>query len=530
MTSDTDSRPSARLLDVFAGGTPLPLHDVAASRAWEAASAKVLPPHTLMARAGLAIARVALAVCPHARHIWVACGPGNNGGDGFVAATHLHQWSRSKGLGQQITVSLHGREETLPEDARWALTQMREAGLDLSPPPSAGGWDMCIDALLGIGGNRIPAGDLLAPWEALRKSAKPVIQVDIPSGLLADSGAWPPGDIPLTPPGAERHTLCLLSLKPGVFTASGRDAAGRVWYDDLGTQPPASLAPTAWLCGQGSALRPDRPHASHKGSFGDVLVAGGQRPSADKAGMAGAAMLAARAALHAGAGRVYVCSIGGDTSPGEISWDPACPELMFRRVEQCLADPQQLASPRTAVVCGCGGGHSIRQHLPALLSRTARLVLDADALNAIADDPGLQALLSQRRDRPDRLTVLTPHPLEAARLLGMGIADIQENRLTRATELSQRYGALVVLKGSGSIVAAPGEAPWINRSGNARLATAGTGDVLAGMIGAALAACELAEDMPSLVRDAVWRHGHLADTWPDHGARLTAGALAVLAG
>ena len=133
----------------------------------------------------------------------------------------------------------------------------------------------------------------------------------------------------------------------------------------------------------------------------------------------------------------------------------------------------------TTVVCGCGGGTDVRQALPPLLSHAARLVLDADALNALADDTALQALLRQRGAR-GLATVLTPHPLEAARLLACSSADVQRDRLAAAKALSDRLGATVLLKGSGTVIAAPTGVPWVNSSGNAALATAGSGDVLAG--------------------------------------------------
>jgi len=173
------------------------------------------------------------------------------------------------------------------------------------------------------------------------------------------------------------------------------------------------------------------------------------------------------------------------------------------------------------VVCGCGGGTAVHDLLPRVLAEARALVLDADALNAIAGDGALQALLGARA-RAGRATVLTPHPLEAARLLGTGAAEVQADRLHAAQRLAERFGATVVLKGSGTLVTAAGETPVINPTGNARLATAGTGDVLAGMIGATLAA-----GRPAMVAacEAVWLHGDRADRWPA-GLPLTAGALA----
>jgi ADP-dependent NAD(P)H-hydrate dehydratase / NAD(P)H-hydrate epimerase len=247
-----------------------------------------------------------------------------------------------------------------------------------------------------------------------------------------------------------------------------------------------------------------RPHASHKGSYGDVAVIGGAP------GMTGAAFLAATAALHAGAGRVFACLL----DDGALSVDLSQPDLMLRRWDS-------LALTDMAVACGCGGGDAVRSVLPKVLSTVNALVLDADALNAIAGDTQLQTLL-QARARRERATVLTPHPLEAGRLLGCSAAQVQADRLRAARELSDRFGCVVALKGSGTVIAMPGCAPRINPTGNGRLATAGTGDVLAGMIAARLA---MGADAFEAACAAVYEHGAAADRWPADRP-LTAAALA----
>lgn len=459
----------------------------------EQSAARALPPHTLMRRAGLAVARLALALAPHARTVWVAAGPGNNGGDGIEAAMHLQSW------GKQVRLTWLGDPGSAPADTRlsWARAQAVGVQRHEEPGREPDAQDLCIDALLGLGASRAPEGLLADTIDRLNASAAPVLAIDLPSGLDPDTGQ---------PLGARavraRWTLSLLSLKPGLFTGRGRDLAGEVWFCDLGVsaQPgDARLGPA-----------PDvlhRPHASHKGSFGDVLVVGGA------AGMAGAALLAASAALHGGAGRALVGLL--DPQPSSRLNDQ--PELMFRR-------PDDEVFRRATVVCGCGGADAVREHLPRLISLAPRLVLDADALNALARDSGLQQLLARRMARPEcaDTTVMTPHPLEAARLLGSDTESVQRNRLAAARALAQRYHCVVVLKGSGSVIAAPDQMPVINPTGNARLATAGTGDVLAGMVaarlasgrGAFMAAC-----------DAVYQHGSLADHWPAD-MPLTAGALA----
>jgi hydroxyethylthiazole kinase-like uncharacterized protein yjeF len=463
-----------------------PLHDVAATRQIERDAAAALPPHTLMQRAGLAVAQLALALAPHARRTWIACGPGNNGGDGLEAAMHLQGW------GKAPQVSWLGDEGKAPADARASLQRARAAGVAIiSGPPVQ--WDFAIDALLGIGSSRAPQGRL-AEWIAqLNAGPGPVLAVDVPSGLNADSGAGM----------AVRaaHTLSLLTLKPGLFTAQGRDASGSVWFDDLGIA--AEAAPQAWLSSPSAPQQ--RLHASHKGSYGDVAVIGGA------AGMAGAALLAGTAALHTGAGRVFVSLL----DPGAMAVDPSQPDLMLRPW-----DSLDLAA--MAVACGCGGGDAIRAVLPKVLSTARSLVLDADALNAIAADAPLQSQLKSRSGHTGVSRVITPHPLEAARLLGCSTAAIQGDRLVAAAELALRFGCVTVLKGSGTVIAAPGQTPLINFTGNALLATAGTGDVLAGMI-----AARMAQGWPAFeaASHAVHAHGAAADGWP-RGQALTASALA----
>lgn len=478
-----------------------PLHGVAATRHIEHAAALQWPPHTLMQRAGLAVARLALALAPHARTIWIACGPGNNGGDGLEAAMHLRRW----GLDPMVTWL--GNAERVPADARASFTRARDAGVRFADePPLLDAGDLCIDALLGIGAARAPEGPMVA-WLALMAASPALwLAIDLPSGLNADTGEWLAQETFSSSTRTPRHhTLSLLTLKPGLFTAHGRDACGTLWFDDLGV--PSTEPATAVL--NAPPLPAARPHASHKGTWGDVAVVGGENNAARGIAMCGAALLAARAALHGGAGRVYV-SLLGDAGP---MLDMVAPELMFRRFD--ALDLQTLT-----VVCGCGGGDAVAAVLPPVLETASRLVLDADALNAIARDPALQAILASRASR-QQATVLTPHPLEAARLLARSAAQVQADRLATAHELAQRFQCAVVLKGSGTVIAAPAQTPCINPTGNARLATAGTGDVLAGMIGARLAA---GHDAMSAACEAVWRHGHAADAWPEE-IPLTAGKL-----
>ena len=466
-------------------GLRYPLLNAAATRALEHQAAHNRPAGYLMQQAGHALARLSLAVAPHARHIWVACGRGNNGGDGLEAACHLHTW------GKDVFISMPDGDKPQAKDAARALEKATALGLRIHAGPPAT-WDLCIDALLGMG-LRDAARGICAEWIAqINTAGMPVVSADLPSGLLADTGAA------LGPCVRATHTLSLLSLKPGVFTCQGRDMSGHVWLHTLGC--PEAEQPSAWL--NPAPAQEKRLHASHKGSFGDVAIVGGAR------GMEGAAVLAARSALQSGAGRVYLACLATSSTPSGISIPP---DLMQRAVNDLVP------SGLTAVL-GCGGGGEIAAHLPRWIVESQQLVLDADALNAIASDFALQTMV---KHRPAGSTLITPHPLEAARLLGSSVPVVQSDRLAAAQQLASNLACAVVLKGSGSIIAAPGRTPHINPTGNALLAIAGTGDVLAGMAGAALAHTGSAWEAAC---HACYRHGALADHWsPD--TRLTAGGL-----
>jgi hydroxyethylthiazole kinase-like uncharacterized protein yjeF len=473
------------------------LLDIAHTRALEQRAAASLPPFTLMARAGEATARLALALAPHAQHVWIAAGPGNNGGDGLEASSHLKRW------GKDVTVSLVGDAAALPSDARVALANAQGAGVRIgAAPPLAP--DLAIDALLGIGANRAPQGAIETAIRQLNALACPVLAVDLPSGLHADTGQTLGGACVTA-----THTLTMLTLKPGLFTAAGRDQTGAVWLDDLGSVDGPN-APQAWLSGVIPRLA--RRQAQHKGSFGDAAVVGGGP------GMTGAAFLAARAAHAAGAGRVFVELLDSTA----LAIDTLRPELMFRR-RWTSSTPAVLGT--STVVCGCGGGEAVQRPLPRLLSLANRLVLDADALNALAADSALSSLVRARAGR-GLATVLTPHPLEAARLLGHTTTAVQADRLHAAQALAAHHQCVVVLKGSGSVIAAPGQTPRINSTGNAALATAGTGDVLAGWLGGRWAQTASGDEMMNAFATAVQavaEHGAAAEPQPSGG--LLAGDL-----
>lgn len=493
--------------DTTAAG-PIWLHHTVASRALEAQALAAHPAYnTLMARAGLSVARWARALVPHARTIWVVVGPGHNGGDGLAAAAHLAQ------AGSRVLAFLWGRAQDLPRDAQTALTHARHAGVQLfeatahlpNPAATANPPDVLIDALFGLGQSRAPDQRLLTWIGCLNtwRQSCPVLAIDVPTGLSSDDGTA------LGEQAVAAHaTLSLLTLKPGLLTHQGRHFAGDIWFEGLSLTadplPPAQDA-TARLTTSAlaPAQQPARPHHSHKGSFGDVWVVGGA------IGMEGAATLAASAALHAGAGRVLVVPLSGQRDLA------ARPELMWRSLAELLAPG---VVERATVVCGCGGGSAIAATLPELLARAPRLVVDADALNAIGASPVIASALVARTTQ-HQLTILTPHPQEAAGLAQCSTQQIQGDRLGSAHRLAIHTSACVVLKGSGTVVAQVGALPWVNSSGNARLSTPGSGDVLAGWIAGLWAQ---APDTPpahlsDLAAAAVWLHGQAADGARGHG-------------
>jgi len=466
-----------------------PLHGCAATRALEHHYRNASP--ALMRRAGLATAQLALALAPHARTFWIACGPGNNAGDGLLAAGFLQAW------GKRPIVTATPPDGGYSGETLQAWNAARAAGvLCQSTVPEH--FDFCIDALFGIGTLRAfqsPHSDWI---RQMNNADAPVLAIDLPSGLDADTGTCQPVHV------CADHTLSLLTLKPGLFTAHGRDVCGEVWLHRL------NCADTEGADAQlmGAPLPRLRGHDSHKGSYGDVAIVGGAP------GMTGAALLAGSAALHAGAGRVYL-SLPEPPESGYVM-DSG---LMLRPISG-------LPLNQIVVVAGCGAGTCLAPHLSELITRALVLVLDADALNQIAGNSVWQRALAERM--PGR-TVMTPHPLEAARLLGCNTAQIQSDRLASARQLAARFQCAVVLKGSGTVVCAPGQPLALNPTGNAELARAGSGDVLAGLIGARLANQlglhgENGLDTYEAACAAVYQHGYTADQW--HGSTLTAQTLA----
>ncbi|WP_255992125.1 NAD(P)H-hydrate dehydratase [Chitinolyticbacter albus] len=446
-------------------------------RTLEALHATAQPP--LMQRAGAAIAAWIQDHFP-LQPLTVVAGPGNNGGDALIAASQL----RSAGWPVRVHRLGSCRHPEL------------EQGLDVVETPPTGNGGLLLDGLFGIGlqhAPRSPADNWIA---AINRSQALIVAIDVPSGLDADTGHAPGVAV------RAAHTLTLLGNKPGLYTGMGRDLAGKVSFLELGVTLPDS--PDYLLIEGGNAPRlAPRIHASHKGSFGSVVVIGGAR------GMAGAALLAGRAALHAGAGKVHVGLLDD-----ALHLDPQQPELMLNSARHTLE------APSDAIAIGPGLGRSAEalQMLALTLAATKVVVLDADALNLVAETPSLGQQLQQRQYP----TIITPHPAEAARLLGCDTAAIQDNRFAAVARLRDHYRCTVVLKGSGTLCTSPEQLTSVNGSGNGALASAGQGDVLTGLISAICAQGLVPLDAARL---ATWAHGAVADHWRDQhpaGVGLTA--------
>lgn len=467
--------------------TPLPVLTPEELRAVEARVVPGAQP-PLMERAGHAVAEAARAMArDDGAAILVVAGPGNNGGDAWVAAARLRQ-----SFHRVVVLDATGKPPSA-EEARAAQQRFVDAGGEsVRAWPAATRFALVVDGLLGLGLARDVDGAFSALIGQMNASPAPILAIDVPSGL--DSGS---GQIRGTAVRATR-TLTFIARKTGLFTADGPDHCGAIECDELGVGEEARRAAHGFLLTPEVArswLAPRRRN-SHKGDFGTLGVVGGNR------GMVGAALLAAQAGLLAGAGRVLVGLLGTDAP----TVDPAHPELMLRAVDDVIrAD---------VLVAGPGAGRSVsatsasvfeRTVMPTLLAQPRALVLDADALNATAAHEALATQLAARRDAP---TILTPHPAEAARLLHTETRLVQADRLAAALRIARRFHAHVVLKGAGSICAGPDGRWWVNTTGNPGLATAGSGDVLAGIIGALL--CQRLNAEHALAA-AVCLHGAAAD-------------------
>ncbi|MDR2244138.1 MAG: NAD(P)H-hydrate epimerase [Burkholderiales bacterium] len=481
---------------------------------------------------------------PSSGSIVVLCGPGNNGGDGLVLARLLREQGFSPCVVAPAT-------NTFPPDAAEALAEFLHHGGTLhttlpnfSEPPA-----LIVDAIFGIGLNRAPAApfDALIRWindtHSIRRvpaRCSHVVSLDIPSGLNSDTG------VAHTPTVCATATLSFIALKPGLLTLDGPDHCGELRLatldipsEDLAANADAHALHRRFIETHLPATLRRRFRNAHKGTFGCLGILGGA------SGMAGAPILAGRAATRMGTGKVRVGFLG-DTP----LFDPGCPELMLHPAQALLRMPHDA----WAVGCGLGTSSPAPDILTAAFSFDAPLLLDADALTLLGHHPEWTARIAGRHAP----TVLTPHPAEAARLLQCSTDDIQRDRPKAACEIAQRYRAHTVLKGCGSVVADPGTLPaqahtlftlsprgrecpegagegergakrgtpsqknqsrsnssWcINTTGNPALAFGGSGDVLAGMIGALLAQ---GVETSHALRYAVCLHGAAADVLVEEG-------------
>lgn len=436
-----------------------------------------IPGIDLMEAAGAAVARMVQQYYPTG-DVLVLCGPGNNGGDGFVAARLLAS------AGRVVTLALLGERDRLKGDA--ALAAQRWTGDALSAPDvtldSAG---VVIDALFGAGLSKPLSGDAGTLIDAVNASGKPVIAVDLPSGLHGDDGK------PRGTAIRARHTVTFFRRKPGHLLMPGRQLCGEVHVADIGISAGVltQIRPRQWQ-NDPAVWRTSIPPLTedgHKYRRGHVLVRGGV--------LAGAAGLAARAALRIGAGLVTLAS------PREAQRSGG-PEAVMRVDCDGVPDWRSLAAdPRRNVLLlgpGNGAGEATRQAVLHSLTLGRAAVLDADALNVFVGRPD-QLFATIRSE-----TILTPHDGEFARLF----PDLaQPGKLARARRAAERSGAVILLKGADTVIAAPDGRAAISTNAPPDLATAGAGDVLAGFCAGLLAG-----DMPAFEAAcaAVWLHGEAA--------------------
>jgi hydroxyethylthiazole kinase-like uncharacterized protein yjeF len=427
-----------------------------------------IPGIDLMELAGSSVFEQATLKFPQSRHWLVFCGGGNNGGDGYIVA----RLARAAGL--DVEVCALKSTDSLSGDAATAALRWREAGGETHawPVQDIEPYDLLVDALLGTGLDRAPAGQYGDAIELINQAAAGVVAVDIPSGLNADTGQV------MGKAAVADLTVTFIGRKRGLYTADGPDFAGSINFSDLQTPDSVrdSIPDSGILISEnliGENLSPRRRN-SHKGSFGWVLGVG------SNTGMSGALRLCGEAALRSGAGKVTLA-----THPAHADLlNLACPELMVRGIER-QEQLQNLLQQVDVVVTGTGLGQdswAVELFRECMKTR-APVVLDADGLNILA---GLFAEMADG-EMPLGNWILTPHPAEAGRLLGIQASEVQHDRVARAQQLAQRYKAVVVLKGCGTVIADQNGRYAICPLGNPGMASAGSGDVLAGVIAALLA-------------------------------------------
>lgn len=423
----------------------------------EAADSLGITLYELMQRAGEAAFNVACTAYPESSHWLILCGHGNNGGDGYVVAR------LAVAAGIHVTLLALESDKPLPEEASAAREAWLNAGgvihaTDIVWPEEI---DVIIDGLLGTGLRSAPRDPVATLIARANAHSAPVVALDIPSGLMAQTGTTPGAVIQAA------HTVAFIALKPGLLTGKARDVTGTLHHNALGLE--------SWLAGQETHVSrvdasllaqwlPPRRPTSHKGDHGRLVIIGGDH------GTAGAIRMTGEAALRCGAGLVRVLTRIENSAP--IITDR--PELMVHELTpQSLEESLEWAD---VVVIGPGLGQQAwgKQALQKVENFRKPMLWDADALNLLAINP------DKRHNR-----ILTPHPGEAARLLNCSVAEIESDRLLSARRLVKRYGGVAVLKGAGTVVASD-EALGIVDAGNAGMASGGMGDVLSGIIGALL--------------------------------------------
>lgn len=445
----------------YDGWMGVPLHTAASVYALEArlAEAHDLPGPMLMERAGQALLRCLRANFPEARRVLVVAGGGNNGGDGYVLARRLRGHG---GVDVRVLALTPARSEAAAEAARTWQSAGGEVGF-WQPGQALPEADLVVDGLFGVGLSGPPRGDAAMLIEAVNAHPAPVLAIDVASGVDADRGVADGVAV------RARRTLCLLARKRGLYTGAASRWLGALSFDDLGVGRDAALPTADELLAPADlagALTP-RQRGAHKGDHGHVLVLGGD------AGMSGAVRIAATAALRSGAGWVSVATRAAHAV--QIGSDR--PEFMAHGIEDA-ADLAPLVERADVIAVGPGLGRGpwSRHLLAAALTARRPLLIDADGLNLLARQP---------RSFPPG-TVLTPHPGEAARLLACETAQIERDRFAAARAIARRYGAVVVLKGAGSLID-DGQCCRVCPFGNPGMASAGMGDALSGVIAALMA-------------------------------------------
>jgi len=468
----------------------LPLYTAAGVRALDRAAIddEGVPGAVLMARAGRALFDVLRQAYPGASALQIVCGIGNNGGDGFVVA----RLAADHGI--PVEVQLVGEADRVGGDAALAMAAAIDAGVSIRP--FAGKLEsrvgsIIVDALLGTGLSGAVREQQQMAIAAINRSGLPVVAADIPSGLCSDRGAVLGAAVHAT------HTVTFIGRKQGLYTGAARDHCGLIHFSDLGAPQAihAQVGPSAELLSLDALLQqwPARARCAHKGRFGHVLVIGGGF------GMAGAAALAGEAAARCGAGLVSVA-----TRRQHVAAIVARrPELMVHGVDYAH-ELEPLIARATVLVIGPGLGRGpwAQQLLQRALASGKPALLDADALNAIADDDSLRGSVPAS-------ALITPHPGEAARLLGWSVAAIEADRFAALDALVAKFPGGVVLKGAGALCrSATATVTGVCPYGNPGMASGGMGDVLSGIIGALLAQ-GLGED--AALRLGICLHGRAAD-------------------